>query len=56
MDYALDPDDLRRDPSAYNAYYDNFSISAIPEPAQCCGSAATGIFGVASRSRKRRRI
>ena len=30
--YSLNPDPLNRDPSAYTAYFDNFSISTVPEP------------------------
>jgi hypothetical protein len=51
--YGLAPDPLGRDVSAYTAYYDNFSITAVPEPSAVIlsGLGGAGVFAMRRRRR-----
>lgn len=51
---VLEPDPLNRDRSAYTAYFDNFSIQAVPEPATFGLAIAGGIAAWAARKARRR--
>lgn len=54
LSLALDPDPLSRDRSAYTAYFDNFSIQAVPEPATIGLAIAGGLVAWLARKVMRR--